>query len=159
MNKEEYIWFKNGKESTRSTDPEGKQPFYIDLGNGKRIDYEYENQKIYKTTYTLNGKKHRDGDKPAIETASGNKVWYKNGKQHRDGDKPAIEYAYGHKLWYQYGKRHRDGDKPAVEYADGHKEWYKNGKTHRDGDKPAVEYANGHKEWFKNGKAYIPRKN
>jgi len=158
MNKEEYIWFKNGKESKRSADPEGKQPLYVDLGNGKRIDYEYENQKIHQTTYTLNGKKHRGVDRPAVEYADGSKLWYKNGKRHRDGDKPAVEYADGTKYWYKNGKIHRDGDKPALVWVNGSKEWYKNGELHRGGDKPAIEYADGTKWWYKNGEEYTPHK-
>ena len=69
------------------------------------------------------GKLHRlDG--PAIEYASGNKVWCINNNFHRlDG--PAIEWANGSKWWID-GKRHRlDG--PAIEWVDGSKSWYIDG--------------------------------
>ena len=33
-----------------------------------------------------------------------NEVWYKNGKRHRDGDKPAIIFPDGSKKWYKNGK-------------------------------------------------------
>ena len=42
-----------------------------------------------------NGKLHRE-EGPAIEIASGTKVWYKNGIRHRDVG-PAIEYTNGTK--------------------------------------------------------------
>ena len=60
------------------------------------------------------------------ETKKG-KYWYKNGKRHRDGDLPAVEEVNGYKCWYKNGKKHRDGDLPAVVLADGTKEWWKYG--------------------------------
>ena len=68
-------------------------------------------------------------------------VWYKNGKRHREGDLPAIEYLGGRKEWYQNGQLHREGDLPAIENYDGTKEWWKNGKQHREGDLPVVVYS------------------
>ena len=67
------------------------------------------------TSYELNGKRHRENDKPAIEWADGYKEWWVNGKLHRENDKPAIEYADVYKSWYVNGKRHRGNDKPAIE--------------------------------------------
>ena len=65
-------------------------------------------------------------------------------------DGPAIEYASGYKIWYVDGKLHRlDG--PAVEGAGGRKEWWVDGKCHRL-DGPAVEGADGRKAWFVDGK-------
>jgi hypothetical protein len=78
--------------------------------------------------------------------------WYVNGKIHRDNDRPAIEYADGYKAWFINGRRHRDYDLPAVEHPTGTKEWYVNGRLHRDNDKPAVERSNGNKEWWVNDK-------
>jgi hypothetical protein len=103
------------------------------------------------------GKRHRAGDKPAVEYASGTRCWYKDGKQHRAGDLPAIEYANGDRCWYKDGVLHRDGDKPAVVEADGTRYWYKDGVLHRAGDKPAVEGANGDRFWYKDGVGYIPK--
>lgn len=111
--------------------------------NGK-----YNNK--YGTSYSKNGKCHRDGDLPAIEYKSGTKWWYQYGKIHRDGDLPAVVYAGGAELWYKDGKHHRDGDKPAQIDCAG-KGWYKDGKRHRDGDLPAYISKSGDKEWWKNG--------
>ena len=57
----------------------------------------------------------------------GDEVWYKNGKRHRDGGKPALILPNGEKQWFKNGKRHRDGDKSAVIHPNGRKEWWKNG--------------------------------
>ena len=48
-------------------------------------------------------KLHRE-DGPAIERASGNKLWYVNGKLHRE-DGPAVERYDGYKAYYLNGKR------------------------------------------------------
>jgi len=104
------------------------------------------------TLHFKNGKRHREGNKPAVVYANGTKEWWKNGKLHRDGNKPAVVWTNGRKEWWKNDKRHRDGDKPAVVLANGTKAWWKNGKRHRVGDKPVVVYANGYKEWWKNGK-------
>ena len=103
------------------------------------------------TSYELNGKLHRENDKPALEWENGDKEWWVNGKCHRENDKPAIEWVYGGKEWYVNGKLHRENDKPAFEGANGNKSWYVNGKLHRENDKPALEYANGDKSWYVNG--------
>ena len=53
------------------------------------------------------------------------KRWHdSDGKLHRD-DGPAIEYASGRKVWYQHGLRHRD-DGPAIEWPNGAKRWWLN---------------------------------
>jgi hypothetical protein len=100
------------------------------------------------TWLNQDGKLHRE-DGPAIEYASGTKIWYLNGKYHRE-DGPAIEWASGNKKWFLNGKLHRE-DGPAVEDTSGTKKWYLNGKLHRE-DGPAIEYANGDTEWLLNGK-------
>ena len=48
-------------------------------------------------------KKHRDGDKPAVERVDGTLEYYKDGKRHRDGDKPAIIDLCGNKSWWKNG--------------------------------------------------------
>ena len=109
--------------------------------------------KVYNNGFTyweLNGKNHREGDKPAIEGANGYKAWWLNGSLHREGDKPAVEGADGTKEWFKNGKRHREGDKPAYEKANGTKEWFKNGKLHRENG-AAIIRASGHKYWYLNG--------
>jgi len=99
----------------------------------------------------------KDEDKPSTVDRRGTKYWRNSdGELHRDGDKPALETAQGDKEWYKKGKLHRDGDKPAIEDSNGSKYWYKNGKVHRDGDKPALELRDGTKEWYKNGRRYTP---
>jgi hypothetical protein len=57
----------------------------------------------------------------------GNKFYHKDKEMkilHRE-DGPAVEYASGSKIWYLNGKRHRE-DGPAIEYANGDKAWYLN---------------------------------
>jgi hypothetical protein len=53
---------------------------------------------------------------------------YRNnvGELHRE-DGPAVEYASGGRLWYINGKLHRE-DGPAIEYLNGSGEWFINGK-------------------------------
>jgi hypothetical protein len=54
------------------------------------------------------------------------KCWYINGLRHREKDKPAVEWKNGTKKWYINGLRHRKNDKPAIEFSNGRKEWYIN---------------------------------
>jgi hypothetical protein len=62
----EYIWFKKGKESRRTADKAGEKPTVVKLPNGVEIKYSYYTNKVkYNEEYYQNGKKHRDGDKPA----------------------------------------------------------------------------------------------
>ena len=42
----EYIWFKKGKESRRTVDPEGKKPTMEKLPNGFQIKYSYDEQDV-----------------------------------------------------------------------------------------------------------------
>ena len=53
-------------------------------------------------TWRLNGKKHREGDLPAV-TEDGSKFWYKHGLRHRTQG-PAIEYSLGRKEWFLDGE-------------------------------------------------------
>lgn len=78
------------------------------------------------TRFSLLGKQHRDGDKPAAVNESGSMLWYQHGVPHRDGDKPA-------RIW----KSH-----PAVRY------WCKHGKPWREGGKPTEVYDDGSKVWM-----------
>jgi hypothetical protein len=82
----------------------------------------------------------------------GTKLWHNaNGQKHRDGDRPAVVFAGGDKWWYRNGQRHRDGDQPAVVTTDGSKWWYRDGQQHRDGDRPAIVVADGTKQWWFEG--------
>jgi hypothetical protein len=99
------------------------------------------------------GKLHRDGDLPAYIDWKGSQYWYKEGKLHRDGDLPAIILSNGNQHWYTQGKLHRDGDLPAIE-SDRGRYWYTEGKCHRDGDSPAVIELDGCRYWFKQGKCH-----
>ena len=114
-------------------------------------------------------------DLPAIEEATGDKLWYKNGLLHRE-NLPAVIRS-GHKQWYRNGKMHRVG-LPALEDSSGYKEWWMDGekhhsvhpvgyyhpygakiwwsknRVHRNGDLPAMVYGNGTKYWYKNGKLH-----
>ena len=51
---------------------------------------------------------------------------HKDGKRHRDGDLPAVIYASVSQIWAKY---HRDGDLPATT---GGQAWFKDGWWHRD---------------------------
>jgi hypothetical protein len=63
-------------------------------------------------------------DNPELDQY-GDKRWFNsNRKFHRD-DGPAIEYASGTKIWYEHSLVHRT-DGPAVEWANGTNEWYLN---------------------------------
>jgi len=96
-------------------DPKKIPPYTEDLGGGVTRTVQVDGTEEWK----LDGKRHRDGDLPAVVLANGSKWWYQDGNFHRDGDKPAIISADGAKVWYQHGKRHREGDKPAVILANG----------------------------------------
>ena len=69
---------------------------------------------------------------------NGIQEWFKEGKRHREGDQPAVIDLVGTKEWWKEGNLHREGDQPAIIYADGTKMWYKDGKRHREGDQPAL---------------------
>ena len=101
----------------------------------------------------LNGKLHREDDRPAVVSVDGTKEWWVDGKCQRSVS------ANGDKAWYLNGRLHRDGDKPAYERADGLKEWWVNGERHREGDKPAREWADGAREWWVNGEFINKRYN
>lgn len=108
------------------------------------IDYDANEQVWYN-----HGKKHRDGDLPAIVNDN-RQVWYHRGKIHRNNDLPAIIY-YDTKSWYHRGKLHRDNDLPAV-MCDDELIWYNRGKKHRDHDLPAHMYTDNtitkYKWWY-----------
>lgn len=97
---DEYIWFKNGKESKRTADEAGEKLTLVKLPNGVEIKYEYSvGGSIKAEEYYKNGERHRDGDKPAYIWYSDdgpikNEKYFKNGKFHRDGDKPANIWYY-----------------------------------------------------------------
>lgn len=90
-------------------------------------------------------------DGPAVERATGDKIWYIDDNLHRE-DGPAVELADGSKEWYIKGKLHRE-DGPAVEWPDGTKKWYLDGNYHRTNG-PAVELADGTVEYWIEGKRY-----
>jgi hypothetical protein len=55
--------------------------------------------------HTLNGKRHRDGDLPAVEWVNGDKSWYIHGKLHRENG-PAVEFVNGDKWYYLDNQRY-----------------------------------------------------
>jgi len=69
----------------------------MNLGNIKIdiIDVMYMGGTII---YTFNGRRHREGDLPAVEWQNGDKEWWIHGKLHRENG-PAVESAIGYK-WY-----------------------------------------------------------
>ena len=103
-----------------------------------------------------NGKRHRDGDKPAIQSER-NSEWYVDGKHHREGGLPAVistgRNGRPYKEWWVDGKRHREGGLPAIESDDTHlTEWWVDGKRHREGEFPALISRSGYCEWWVDGK-------
>lgn len=100
--------------------------------------------------WTLNGKMHRDGDKPAFVKKDAVAIWYQHGEIHRDQDKPAYVHASGTKEWYHFSDRHRDDDEPAVIKADGTREYWLLDQRHRDNG-PAVIKADGTEEFWTHG--------
>jgi len=152
----EYIWFKKGRESKRTADPEGKHPTLVKISPSSEIRYSYfdgeDGVRKHTESHVTNDLEHRDGDNPSyMRYAFDGKVltrgYRKHGKLHRAGDKPALEtyYTDGAPKVVEYrenGGRHRVGDKPAYKaygndgqtYAEG---YYVYDELHRDDDKPA----------------------
>lgn len=97
------------------------KPAYIKVGydnNGVSFISEkrwYQNGKLHRPS--------EEEDLPAsvlynINTTKIQENWYYEGKRHRDGDKPALIIRHqnnniGRLEWYQNGTLHRDGDLPA----------------------------------------------
>lgn len=105
-----------------------------------------------KEVWYQHGKKHRDGDKPALISNFDRveeKIWYKDDIIHRDNNQPAyylkdesLESSYIKEEWYINGKLGNVDDKPSKVFKqlDGKvyaAYWYKDDVLHRDGDKPA----------------------
>lgn len=166
----EYIWFKNGKESKRSADEEGKLPTKEELPNGRTASYEYDDGVLVRKEIK-NGDLYDGDGKPAITLYNSNgdvrkEMYFKDEKIHRSGGRPA-EIHYNTETgkpyaesYYVDGKRHRADDKPAYveNFADSGllEQWWYEGKQHRGGDKPAVisENIEGtvvHETWFIDG--------
>jgi hypothetical protein len=104
------------------------------------IPYSIEPQEWY-----CKGKLHRD-DGPARIYNDG-AHWYRHGKRHRDGDLPALIDSFG-MCWYINDELHRDDDKPAVIDNMGIC-WYNHGLVHRDiNDMPAKILMCGLVRWY-----------
>ena len=100
------------------------------------------------------GKKHRDGDLPAVLHSEGSQFWYRHGKKHRDGDLPAYLWGDGSQGWCQNGNFHRGDDLPAIVWANGDQEWRQHGKRHRANGLPTIECKNGVKIWYRHDKLH-----
>ena len=90
------------------------------------------NKQFDRTTYRLpNGKLHREGDLPADYNKYYEAYWI-DGKQHRDNDKPAYITNDGYSAWWNRGKRKRSQQKPCVITSEGIRYyddyWYNNPK-------------------------------
>ena len=81
-----------------------------------------------------------------------------NGKRHRDGARPALDYPGGIRAWYVHGKLHRDSDLPSIECPGVFNSWWMHGKQHRGSDLPALIYATGTKEWWIYGINYTEKR-
>lgn len=86
---------------------------------------------------------------PSIVKPNGDQWWYLNGKLHRDNDKPAYICVDGRKAWFQDGMLHRENG-PAEISPRGRLAYYKNGKLHRK-DGPAIIDPRDGDEWWENG--------
>lgn len=100
-----------------------------DHGNG--ITESYYDHII--TIWRKNGRKHKE-DGPAVKYIGGEQEFWFNGKKHRDGDLPAVVVPYELYEWWFNGKLHRK-DGPALiqmsAYASRCKEeWWYNGKNY-----------------------------
>ena len=77
--------------------------------DGPSIEYCNGNMRLW----YKHGSKHRDGDLPAVERDGDMwKEWWKNGQRHRDNG-PAIEFASGKRVWYTHDEFIRS--EPAAE--------------------------------------------
>jgi hypothetical protein len=94
-----------------------------------------ENEKLAKDLHTEIEKQAKDksaDDKPHEITADGDKKWFDAERRlHRDGDKPALIRANGEKLYFKHGVVHRGNNKPARICANGAKWWYIDGTIGR----------------------------
>lgn len=73
-------------------------------------------------------KLHRENDLPAAEYPD-DREWWIDGKRHRDGDKPAVVNGRSGDCleWWVDDKRHRAGGQPAVLWKNGPEEYWENG--------------------------------
>jgi hypothetical protein len=131
------------------------------------IRYNSETREIYCQEWFVEGKRHRDNNKPAY-ISSGIMKWYKNGLLHTDDDSPAIiDESYENSpiyAWYKKGHLNRNNDKPAIIRKDDYgynniEYWYTDDILHRENDKPAIIYTNPKgiivkEEWYVKGKRH-----
>jgi hypothetical protein len=89
---------------------------------------------------------------PTNYNVAGTRIWHSlDSKKHRDDDNPAVIHADGTKEWWFNGQRYRGNGLPTIETGDGQKLWHnRSGKLHRRG-LPAVIGPNGSPEWWFNG--------
>jgi hypothetical protein len=67
--------------------------------------------------------------------------WWRGGKRHREGDRPAVVHEHGYEEWWIDGQRHREGHNPAVVDPD-HIEpnqYWRNGQRFRKADLPQYD--------------------
>ena len=80
---------------------------------------------------------HRDDDLPAVVYNTGGCQWYLHGERHRDGDRPVMESSEGTLVWTKNGNYHRNRNLPALIYANGQCEWWVDGsRTGTSADPP-----------------------
>jgi hypothetical protein len=101
-------------------------------------------------SWLLDGKLHREHDRPALISNSGAREWRRYGHLHRDHNRPA--YIVGGLLeWYRDGRYHRDNDRPAhINANDGDRVWYHHGKHYRDHGRPTYVDSVGTHLWHCN---------
>jgi hypothetical protein len=128
-----YAWFRDGLVHRDGDEPE------IALGDGSL------------RAWVVDGQLHRD-DGPALVTSK-KKVWYCHGKRHRDGDLPAVIWLDSSKVkYYCHGKLHRWRDYPAVLVMGVCARFNHRGHLHRD-DGPAVICWEHGAAWYQSGRS------
>jgi hypothetical protein len=112
-----------------------------------------DDTKFWLVDGVFGGREHPD--LPHVEFANGTVEWRDgDGRRHRDGDKPAVVFEGGSRLvWFVHGvMRRSDPDLPNVLHGDGSMEWRnEKGELHREGGKPAIVTKN-FQAWFMDGR-------
>lgn len=85
---------------------------------------------------------------PSDVLPNGMQWWRIDGRLHREGDKPAAVGIDGFQAWLFDGQFHRAADKPAIISQDGSMEWYVNGTRCRSMGKPALVMTSGISRWY-----------
>ena len=91
--------------------------------------------------WTVDNKRHREDDNPAVKTPNGDKFWYKYNQLHRSKGLPAVISGKGQVFeWWINGLEHRGNGKPAyINKINNENSYYLEGKEVS--EKSAIEYS------------------